>query len=389
MMRVLPFEYAVRNLGRSRTRLLAGLAGSALVATLVIAAAAYVRGMDESLSLTAGPQNVVVLGAGSEESIERSEIAASVADILDASLPGIRRSLGAAYVSPEVHMQMGVRLRRDDSAARTALVRGITPAAFLVHERLRIVDGRAPRPGHDEILVGDLAATRLEVDDSALAVGRTLWWDDRPWTITGRFTAPGTIMNAEIWCPLSDFQIASRRKSLSCVVMTLDDAEFADVDAFCKQRLDLELVALRESDYYARLVDFFGPIRAMIWATAALIAFGGLLGGLNTLYAAFAARIREFAALQTLGYSRTAIVVSLVQESLLMTAAGALFAAALGLAALDGLGVRFSMGAFALRVDAHALMAALLAGLLLGIIGALPPAWRCLRLPIMEALRAA
>ena len=42
-----------------------------------------------------------------------------------------------------------------------------------------------------------------------------------------------------------------------------------------------ELVAMRESDYYASLLAFYRPVRAMIWGTALLIALGGLLGGLG------------------------------------------------------------------------------------------------------------
>jgi len=40
----------------------------------------------------------------------------------------------------------------------------------------------------------------------------------------------------------------------------------------------------------------------MIWATAVLMALSGIFGGLNTLYAAFAARTRELGMLQSLGY---------------------------------------------------------------------------------------
>jgi putative ABC transport system permease protein len=171
-------------------------------------------------------------------------------------------------------------------------------------------------------------------------------------------------------------------------VLTLDSAEFEDVDAFAKTRLDLELVAMRETDYYAKLKAFFGPIQAMVWVTAILIAMGGLFGGLNTMYAAFASRVREMGSLQAIGYPRYAIVVSLVQESLLAAAAGALLAAAIAVLTLDGIAVRFSMGVFGLVIDSTVLLAGLGAGLILGIAGALPPAWRCLRLPISDALKA-
>jgi putative ABC transport system permease protein len=64
-----------------------------------------------------------------------------------------------------------------------------------------------------------------------------------------------------------------------------------------------------------------------------------------------------------------------------------LFGAVLAYGLLHGNAVRFSMGVFELQVDALTVFIGLLSGLLLGFIGALPPAFRCLRLPIPVALR--
>lgn len=386
-MRLLPFEYAVRNLGRSPLRLFASIVGGVLVVLLVVAAGAFVRGMEKSLTVSGNEKNVILLGAGSEESLERSQIGMNVPTLVAASVDGIKRRLGTDYVSPEVHMALVVKAERDDTVDYQAVVRGVTESAFLVHPQVQIVEGRPPRIGEYELMVGALAATRLDIAAEKLHVGESLWFDNRAWTITGQFTAPQTVMDAEIWVPLTDLQIATRRDTLSCVVITLDDATITDVDIWAKQRLDLELVAMRERDYYASLSAFYRPVRMMVWATAALIALGGLFGGLNTMYAAFGARVRELAALQTLGYPRRALIVSFLQESLLMTSIGAIVAIAIARLFLDGLAVRFSMGAFALLVDARVLAFGLLAGLLLAIVGVIPPLWRCLRLPIVEALR--
>jgi putative ABC transport system permease protein len=388
-MRLLPWEYGVRNLGRSPLRLALSIAGGALVVLLVLAAGAFVRGMEKSLRVSGAESNVILLGAGSEESLERSEIVPSAGQLLVASVDGIKSRAGVHYVSPEVHLMTELHEQRDGKPV-PVLLRGVTPEAFLVHAQVRMTEGRAPEPGRDEMIVGRLAYTRMGLPPQRLAMGQTLYFDGRPWTIVGSFEAPSTVMEAEVWCPLRDLQIAARRDNLSCVVATLGpDAEFADVQLFTTLRTDLELVAIPEAKYYANLLAFFSPVRAMVWATALLIALGGLFGGLNTMYAAFASRVRELGALQAMGYSRRAIVVSLVQESVLATVAGALAAAALGVMLLDGLAVRFSMGAFGLVVDAPVLTAGLVAGVLLGVVGALPPAWRSLRMPITEALKAA
>src|SRR5688500_17191704 len=240
------------------------------------------------------------------------------------------------------------------------------------------------------MIVGRLAHTRMGVPAARLAPGQSLWFDKREWSIVGTYEAPSTVMEAEVWLPLRDLQIAAKRDNLSCVVATLGPgADFGDVDLFTKQRLDLELFPIRESDYYSNLLAIFSPVRAMVWVTAFLMATGGLFGGLNTMYAAFASRVRELGALQAIGFSRLAVAVSLLQESVLATAAGALLAAAAALSLLDGLAGRLAMGAFGLVVDGPVLATGLAAGLVLGVIGALPPAWRALRMSIADALKAA
>jgi len=388
-MTLLPFDYAVRNMGRSRTRLALGIAGSVLVSLLVIAAACFVRGLDRTLALTGGEHNVILLGSGSEESIERSEVPLRAASIAAASLDGVRERLGERYVSPEIHVALEIAAEPVEETARLALVRGIELAAFLVHPQVEIVEGRAPAAGRDEVMIGGLVSDKLGAPD--LGVGDRLRIDDRSFTVSGRFRAPRTVMDAEVWMPLTDLQVLSQRDDLSCVILTLDPARggaFEDMEAFAIQRLDLELTAMRETDYYAALSRFLSPIRAMVLATAALIALGGIFGGLNTTYAAFASRVREVGTLQVFGYRRAAITVSILQESILIAATGSLAAAVMGVFLLDGIAVRFSMGAFALVVDAPVIALGIGAGVALGCVGALPPVLRSLRLPIQEALRA-
>jgi putative ABC transport system permease protein len=388
--RQLPFEYAYRNFGRSRIRLVASLLGASLVVLLILAAGGFVRGMQATLTQHHGlHDNVILLGVGSEEALERSQIDAASEGIAAASIRGLREAGGVVFVSPEVHAALPVRERADAPIELQAVIRGVRPVALLVHPEVEIVAGRQPRAGADELMVGSLAATRLDVPGERLAIGNTLYFDGRDWTIVGHFAAPNTVMDAEIWLPLTDLQIATKREgTLSCVILTLDDATFADVDLFAKSRLDLEIAAISEQAYYASIAAFYGPIRTMILVTAALIAAGGVLGGLNTMYASFAARVREIGMLQALGYTRPAIVASLTEESVFSAACGALIGAAIGLLTLDGLAVKFSMGAFAITLDAPVMFLGLAGGLLVGFVGAVPPAIRCLRLPITEALKS-
>lgn len=106
------------------------------------------------------------------------------------------------------------------------------------------------------------------------------------------------------------------------------------------------------------------------------------------MYGAVVGRVRELAMLQTLGFSRRAIALSIVQEGVLLAAAGSLLAAAVALPLLNGLAVRFTMGAFTLRLDSVSLLYGLSTGLAIGVLGSLPPAWRALRMPVVDGLKA-
>lgn len=382
---MLPFSYAIRHLLRDPVRFAQKVMGSALVVFLVLAAGSFNSGMKRVLSATGSPLNVILLGAGSEESVERSEVPVQAEVQAVAGIRGIANRLGQPAVSGEVQ-HMGLVLLAGGVEGR-AIFRGVVPAALEVHREVRVVEGRYPRSG--EVMVGVLAHEALGIDAAILAVGGTAEIEGQSFSIAGRFEAPGTVMESEIWFDRNDLMTAIKRDKLSCVVIRLDSTgDFRNADLFCKQRLDLELVAMRESDYYGKLAAFYRPLRGMTWLTAALIGAGAVFGGLNILYAAFASRIRELATLQAIGFRRGPILFSLVQESLVSALIGTLFAAFLAILLLEGVTVPFSIGAFHLALPVHVIGAGLLTGVLLGSLGALPPALRCLRAPLPSALRS-
>jgi putative ABC transport system permease protein len=237
-------------------------------------------------------------------------------------------------------------------------------------------------------MVGRLMYRRFGVEAIDLAPGRTIAFGKTEFTISGIFEAPGTVLESEAWFDRNDLATLTQRDSLSAVYLRLGDAEFDDVHVFTLQRNDLELSAIREDKYYEKLSSFYAPIRAMTWVTAALVAAGAIFGGLNTLYAAFASRIREMATLQSIGYTRTALLISLVQESLLATLTGTLLAFVLAMFFLDGLSIPLSLGTFTMELTPGIILTGLGTGLALGTFGTLPPAFRCLKPALPIALRS-
>jgi ABC-type antimicrobial peptide transport system permease subunit len=106
------------------------------------------------------------------------------------------------------------------------------------------------------------------------------------------------------------------------------------------------------------------------------------------MYGAVVGRVRELATLQTVGFVRRALVVSLIQESIVLSAGATLVAALAALLFVNGAAVRFTMGAFSLRVDNISVLIGCGVGFCLGLLGAIPPAIRALRMPVVDGLKS-
>lgn len=392
-MKRLPFEYCVRNLGRSPMRCALAFAGALMVALLATATTALLTGMNRALAVSHDRQNALVLGIGSEESLERSEIGTGVPSMLVASVPGIPSVAGVPLVSPEAVMALPITIGAD-STPRQSIIRGVEPAALLVHAGVRLTEGRFPHRGgetHGEAMIGSRTERQFGMPEGSIPLGSRLRVDRFEFEVVGRFEAPGSVFEPEIWAPLTDVLAAAKRTTISCVVVALDPengATLEDIAAFAARRLDLELTVMSEAEYFASLRRFFAPLQWMILLSAGLVALGAMLGGLNTLHAAFASRAREVGTLQAIGFGRGAVLLSFAQESLLLSAAAATAAVLIARWLLDGAGIAFSMGVFAFRVDSSAVAVGLASGLALALLGSAVSAFATLRRSIPEALRA-
>lgn len=384
--RLLPWEYAIRNLFRRPLRSALTLTGLTIVVLLILIVVGFIQGMENSLSVSGDPQVALAFSLGMGKNLEYSSIPMRTGDLLAASVDGIRQRHGQPYISPELYLATDVKLGAG-AQPTMGLVRGVTPTVLLVRRQVEIDEGGWPGPG--EVLVGRMAAAKMGASDGQVAVGETLMLEGRTWRIGGLFSAGGAAFESEVWCRLDELQQAMRRQDLSLVAVTLDrGGDFTDLDLFCKERLDLELQAIREPEYFGQLQKDYRPVRMLAWLLVLLIAGAGVFAGLNTMHGAIVGRTAELSMLQTVGFSRRAVLLGLVEEGVFLAAAASLIASAVAILFVNGMAVRFTMGAFALRIDSTAILIGCGAGLLLGVLGTLPPALRALRMPIVEALKA-
>jgi putative ABC transport system permease protein len=384
--RLLPWDYGVRNLFRRPSHTVLTLVGLTIVVLLVLVVVGFIRGLEKSLAATGSPNVVLVYSLSSAADIEDSSIPGRTPALLAASVDGVRRQHGVEYVSPELYLATRIYTASLEEPGM-GLVRGVTTSAPLVRGQVQLAQGVWPQSG--EVMVGRLVHSKLGTSKEDLAIGQQVTFDGQTWTISGYFTAAGSAFESEIWAPLAGLQTALKRQDLSLVAVSMDSPDHvADVDLFCRERVDLELKAVSESSYYAALQKHYKPVRMLAWIVVALVAGSGIFAGLNTMYGAVVGRVRELATLQALGFRRRAILLTLVQEATLLACAGALVACLIGLVFVDGAAVRFTMGAFMLKIDSVGISVACGVAALLGIVGALPPALKAMRLPVAEAIKA-
>ncbi|MBM82618.1 MAG: ABC transporter substrate-binding protein [Planctomycetaceae bacterium] len=396
VFRFLPWEYAIRNLFRRPLRTCLTFLGLTTVIVLVFVVVGFIRGLERSLAVSGDRQTILIYSLGMGENLEYSSIPMKTNDLVPATVEGIQERFGQEYVSPELYLGTLIRLGAsrtssdqpsDLSPQTMGLVRGVTRSALLVRRQVEIEEGDWPESG--EVMIGRMAATKVGATKEQAGIGKSISFEGRTWKISGIFSASGSAFESEAWCRLDDLQQAMKRQDLSIVALTLaPQGEFADVQLFCEERRNLELNVKREAEYYAGLQKDYGPVRWLAWLVVLLVSGAGIFAGLNTMYGSVVGRTLELSTLQTIGFARRAIVVSLIQEGILMAAGASLLAALIALLLINGLAVRFTMGAFTLRIDSMAVLIGCSVGLLLGLFGAIPPAIRALRMPIVDGLKS-
>jgi len=119
-----------------------------------------------------------------------------------------------------------------------------------------------------------------------------------------------------------------------------------------------------------------------------IMGIGVFFGILNMMYSAIDARRREIATLRAVGFSRGAVLISIVLESLILALPGAVLGALIAWLLFDGHQGQFSTLAFPIMVTPGLMMFGIIWTLTIGLIGGIAPSIFAARLPIATALRA-
>jgi ABC-type lipoprotein release transport system permease subunit len=400
-----PLRYNWRNISVRWVTTLLVTGGFALVIFILVVNLAFVEGLN-ALSKKTGPTgNVIILRDGANDELF-SDIALDdkVSELWNQ--PEVLHEGDRPLASQEVYSIATRELppeHPDDRPKYQFLqVRGVEEPemAGKVHG-LRVKDGGRwfSRLG-TEVVMGEAIARQLKLD-----VGSEFELPPMPdkLKVVGILDSRGSPFDSEIWAKREEVgryygkDNAERKQSFftSIVVQTQDAATAEAFAADLKGRTQVSIRALPERKYYEEMSKSNEMFRGFAIFVASVMAVGGMLGLMTTMFAAVSQRIKDIGVLRVMGYSRWQVLQSLLIESLLFSFLGGGIGLALGylvngveqvslLTSGQGGGKTVVL---TMVVNSAVLLTVLVFVLMMGVLGGLLPALSAMRLKVLDAVR--
>ncbi|HET7587722.1 MAG TPA: ABC transporter permease [Gammaproteobacteria bacterium] len=144
-----------------------------------------------------------------------------------------------------------------------------------------------------------------------------------------------------------------------------------------------------EQAFVQNFADQLGDIGAIVTAIVGAVFFGMLLVTANTMARAIRERTSELAVMKALGFTRAAIVVLVVGESIALTAAGGLIGLGLAWLLAAGIGEKLAQYVPGFGISTAGVLVGVGFIILLGLLSAVMPCAQVLRMNMVSALRKA
>ena len=386
---MIPLRYNLRSLTVRKTSNLLTVFGVALVVFVLAASLMLSSGIRRTLAVSGRDDIAVVLRKGAE-----SELSSAIDDPLVglvSSQVGVKSIDGQPAAIGESVVVVAVKKTGVDGFTNVQ-IRGTTPKANAIRPSLKVIEGRAPRPGSTEVMIGRSLVGRF----GGMRVGQSIELKKNLLVpVVGVFSANGSSYESEVWIDHDTLRAAfGRQGTVSSVRALLESRQQLDsVRASIEQDKRLGLEVVSERKYYERLSEGTSIfITAMGTVIAIFFSLGAMIGAMITMYGAVAHRQREIGTLRALGFRRTSILMAFLIESMALSLLGG----AVGcVAAIAMKSVEISMMNFSswsevvFRFDPNPsiIVTALVFALAMGTLGGFLPALRAARVPTVTAMR--
>lgn len=274
-------------------------------------------------------------------------------------------------------------LKRAKPEKGNATIRGIGPLGFVMRPEFKLLSGRLPKPGSQDVIVGLQAQRKFAGFD----IGHQIEAVERRWQVVGVFET-GNTLDGDVVADAGALKAAKHRDGYNIVRVALKSPD--RLEDFRKSLRALPVRIVRETDYYTQLWSQVPDIPYFIAYALLLLMGGGVLSGtVHTVYAATGARAHEIVILRAIGFNGVLVAASVVVEAVLLACLGALIGVGVDWLWLDGYPYNGGMegGVFPIHVTWRMVALALGWAIVIGIWGALMPSFKVARGTVVEAMR--
>lgn len=385
----LPLAYNIRNLMARKTATILTALGMALVVFVFASTTMLAKGLRQTLVDTGSARNVVVTRKGATSEVD-SAVDRAQAMIVE-SLPSVAKASGGGPLAAREILVLVTMTKRAGGVSNVA-VRGVMEQSFLLRPGIRVVQGRMPRFGLREVVVGKNLVVRFK----GLMPGSWVRLGLDEYLVVGIMDAGQTAFSSEIWADADQVMQTFRRPVYSSLVFRL-----ASMDGFdeVKRAVDadprLQLKAKRERDYWRDQSEMMAVFLEVVGVSLSLIfSIGAVIGAMVTMHANVAGRTSEIGTLRALGFGRRHILAGFLAESGMLGVLGGVlglgFASFLPFVSVSTLNFQtFSEITFRFVLDGEVIAASMAFAVGMGIAGGIVPALKASRMNIVEALRTA
>ncbi len=332
----------------------------------------------------------IILSNSATAEYDSSLSPADIALLSDA--PGIRHnSANKPLVSAEVVLMAPVARRRDNSDVNITM-RGVGEQYFAMRPELKIIAGRMPRAGTQELVVGESARSEF----TGLDIGNRIRLQGGDWTIVGVYLGNNGSRDSELVGDAQTTMSAYKLAAANTLLVALDSAASLEaLRAYLRAQPTLKVVATSEPEYLAGASSTVNHLlRLVAYAVGSIMALGALFAAVNSMHSSVASRKVEIATLRALGFSSLAVAAAVLLESVLLALIGAAAGVAVAYIAFNGTVISTLGGSqydsqlvYALVITPTLVGIAVAMVCALGLAGAVPPAIHAASGSVAEGLR--
>ncbi len=386
---MVPLRYNLRSLVVRKVTTAAAALGIALVVFVFAGALMLGEGVDRANGQSGRTNVAVVLRKGSDNELS-SSIGGDQLNLLRGG-PGIQMSAAGQGVIGELVIVLTPYLA-DGTGVSNLLVRGMPPEGAASRPGVRIVSGRAPKPGTNEAMVGKSINGRFK----GVGLGQTFELRrNRPLHVVGVFEAAGSSSESEVWGDLDTIRNGLGRQATvqSARVQLTSASAFEGYRAAIEADKRMSVKVMREDDYLRKQSeDTAGFLSGLGLGIAILFSIAAMIGAAITMNGAIANRTKEIGTLRALGFSKLAILFSFLLEAMFLAflggAVGVVLVQLLALISFPVLNLQtFSEIVISFVATPKVIGTSLFFSIFMGLLGGLFPAIRAARISPVEAMR--